>query len=228
MNTLESILESIQNVKVIDNSISYDQYINIDLSSTNPELSELDLTNAANFEKYIENYLAKNKAQIAFGGYNEERNLYKRSAVFKSENCEERNIHIGLDLWIKAGTIILAAVDGVVHSFKNNTNLGDYGPTIILEHQIENHVFYTLYGHLSLESIPQIRRGDVFKKGQPIGSLGNSSVNGDYAPHLHFQIIKDIKDNFGDYAGVCSPTNLNYYLQNCPDPNLLLKIKKSV
>jgi murein DD-endopeptidase MepM/ murein hydrolase activator NlpD len=64
-----------------------------------------------------------------------------------------------------------------------------------------------------------------FKKGQQIATLGDASVNGDYSPHLHFQIIKNIGDYFGDYPGVCSKTDLNFYLDNCPNPNLLLKIK---
>ncbi|MFV5699706.1 peptidoglycan DD-metalloendopeptidase family protein [Flavobacterium sp. ZT3R17] len=224
MNTLETLLKSIQNVKVIDESIDYKKYISLDLSTFNPELLKLDIGNAIDFERYIENYLTTSGAKVAFGGYNEERNLYKRSAVFNDTKSEERNIHIGLDLWIKAGTPVLAAVDGTIHSFNYNAGLGDYGPTIILEHKIENKNFYTLYGHLSLESITKIEIGDIVKKGQQIATLGNSPINGDYAPHLHFQIIKNIGANFGDYPGVCSKNDLDYYLENCPDPNLLLKI----
>jgi murein DD-endopeptidase MepM/ murein hydrolase activator NlpD len=225
MNTLETLLKSIQNVKVIDDSINSKGYIPLDLSTFNTELSKLDLGNAIEFENYIENYLAANRAHIAFGGYNEERNLYKRSTVFNDSETEERNIHIGLDLWIKAGTPVLAALDGTVHSFNYNAGLGDYGPTIILKHQIEDHTFYTLYGHLSLESISEMEIGAGFKKGQKLATLGNSAINGDYAPHLHFQIIKNIGDYFGDYPGVCSKNDLEYYLENCPDPNILLKIK---
>jgi len=54
--------------------------------------------------------------------------------------------------------------------------------------------------------------------------VGDSSVNGGYSPHLHFQIIKNIEDNFSDYPGVTSKKDLDYYLENCPNPNLLLKI----
>ncbi|MBP6181869.1 peptidoglycan DD-metalloendopeptidase family protein [Flavobacterium sp.] len=224
MNALETILKNIQNVKVIDDSIDNKHYIPLDLSTLNIDLSKLDVSNSIDFEKYIENYLRARKAQVAFGGYNEERNLYKRSAAFNNLKTEERNIHIGLDLWIKSGTPVLAALDGTIHSFNYNAGLGDYGPTLILEHKIENQVFYTLYGHLSLKSITEIKIGDVIKKGQQIATLGNSAINGDYSPHLHFQIIKNIGANFGDYPGVCSKSDLEYYLENCPDPNLLLKI----
>lgn len=224
MNTLEKLLKSIPNVNVIDNSIPYDQYIPLDLSVSNKALSGLALDNAFDFENFIEKNLAENNSKVAYGGYNEERNLYKRSSVFNDNKTEERNIHIGLDLWIKAGTSVLAALDGTVHSFNFNNNLGDYGPTIILEHQLENQTFYTLYGHLSLESIAELEIGTFFSKGQQLASLGDAAVNGDYAPHLHFQIIKNIGDHCGDYPGVCSKSDLDFYLKNCPDPNVLLKI----
>jgi murein DD-endopeptidase MepM/ murein hydrolase activator NlpD len=224
MNPLEKLLKSIQNVNVIDDSIPHDQYIPLDLSVSNTTLAGLAIDNAIDFENFIERTLADNYSKVAYGGYNEERNLYKRSSVFNDNKTEERNIHIGLDLWIKAGTSVLAALDGTVHSFNYNNNLGDYGPTIILEHQVENQTFYTLYGHLSLESIAELKIGTSFLKGQQLASLGDATVNGDYAPHLHFQIIKNIGDNCGDYPGVCSKSDLDYYLENCPDPNLLLKI----
>ena len=111
-----------------------------------------------------------------------------------------------------------------MHSFKNNEGLGDYGPTIILEHEIENEKFYTLYGHLSLESINNLTVGTFYRKGESIATIGNSEINGDYSPHLHFQIIKNIENYWGDYPGVCSRDDLNFYIENCPDPNLLLKI----
>ncbi len=150
MTALETILKDIQNVKVIDKSIDYDQYIPLDLSIQNENFTKQTIETANDFEKYIENYLDENNAKVAFGGYNEIRNLYKRSDIFNDSKTEERNIHIGLDLWIKAGTPVLAALDGFIHSFNYNTGVGDYGPTIILEHKIENQRFYTLYGHLSL------------------------------------------------------------------------------
>jgi len=225
MKQLETLLQAIENVKVIDAKIDYKQYIPLDLSIANEAFKSLNIDNALDFEDYIENYLAENNAKVAYGGYNEVRSLYKRSEIFNDTNTEERNIHIGLDLWIKAGTPVLAAVDGFVHSFNYNTGVGDYGPTIILEHKIEEQKFYTLYGHLSLESISNITIGDFYEKGQQLATLGDASVNGDYAPHLHFQIIKEITSSFGDYPGVCSKKNLTHYLENCPDPNILLKIK---
>jgi murein DD-endopeptidase MepM/ murein hydrolase activator NlpD len=225
MTTLETLFLDLKDIKVIDSTIPYSEYIALDLSVSNLDLDQLNISKATDFEFFIERYLLINKGTVAYGGYNEVRNLYKRSTVFKDNTTDERNIHIGLDLWIKAGTSVLAALDGTVHSFQNNDNLGDYGPTILLEHQLEGQVFYTLYGHLSLESIASLKVGDFYSKGQQLATLGDASINGDYAPHLHFQIIKNMQDNFGDYPGVCNVKKLPFYLENCPNPNLLLKIK---
>lgn len=225
MTSLETLLRNTQDVKVIDASIDHEDYIPLDLSSANDELLKFDIKCAVSFEEYIENHLTSNNAKVAFGGYNEERSLYQRSTIFKDQETEERNMHIGLDLWIKAGTPVLAALDGKVHSYNYNEGFGDYGPTILLEHKLESQTFYTLYGHLSLDSLENIKIGSIFKKGEQLASLGDASVNGDYSPHLHFQIIKNIADKLGDYPGVCSKNELPFYLENCPDPNLLLKIK---
>lgn len=225
MPTLEKIFLQLENSTVIESSIPYSKYASLDLSISNMELSKIDMSDPEAVEIYIENHLQRNNAKVAFGGYNEERNLYKSSLIFNDDEKEERNIHIGMDLWITAGTPVLAAVDGIVYGFDFNAGKGNYGPTIILKHSIENQTFYTLYGHLSLESIENIEIGTIFKKEQQIATLGDSSVNGGYSPHLHFQIIKNIEDFTSDYPGVCSKKDLNFYLENCPDPNLLLKIR---
>jgi murein DD-endopeptidase MepM/ murein hydrolase activator NlpD len=222
--TLEKLLQNQKNIKVIESLIDYKDYVALDLSVNHTDKLDLDLTDALIFEEFIEKHLSNNMAKVAFGGYLETRNLYKRSTVFKNETTAERNIHIGLDLWIKAGTPVLAALDGTIHSFQNNTALGDYGPTIVLEHTIENITFYTLYGHLSLESLMKKKVGQIIKKQEQIATLGAPPINGDYAPHLHFQIIKDLQDKKGDYPGVCSKNEVAFYTKNCPNPNWLLGI----
>jgi murein DD-endopeptidase MepM/ murein hydrolase activator NlpD len=222
--TLEKLLQNQKNIKVIESLIDYKDYVALDLSVNHTDKLDLDLTDALIFEEFIEKHLSNNMAKVAFGGYLETRNLYKRSTVFKNETTAERNIHIGLDLWIKAGTPVLAALDGTIHSFQNNTALGDYGPTIVLEHTIENITFYTLYGHLSLESLMEKKVGQIIKKQEQIATLGAPPINGDYAPHLHFQIIKDLQDKKGDYPGVCSKNEVAFYTKNCPNPNWLLGI----
>ncbi|MFT7351520.1 MAG: murein DD-endopeptidase MepM/ murein hydrolase activator NlpD [Flavobacterium sp.] len=226
MSQLSSLLAEIESAKVILPQISYSDYIAIDLSTSSKLLENTILESANDLENIIYSYVSKKEAKIAFGGYLEERDLYKRSELFDAEDADSRNIHLGIDIWEKSGSTIHAALDGKVHSFKNNEGLGNYGPTIILEHTIDDVDFYTLYGHLSKDSISNLEINQVFKKGDRIGYLGSAEVNGDYAPHLHFQIIENIRDYNGDYPGVCSKTNADFYRENCPNPDLLLKIIK--
>ena len=202
------------------------EYTEINLSNKNPNLIDVDFNSSSSLSKYINNYLKIHSKKVAFGGYLEKREIYNRSSHFNTQNTEnQRNIHLGIDLWCETNTAVLAALNGVIHSFKNNTAYGDYGPTIILEHCIDGITFYTLYGHLSLGSITNLRVGTKVKAAEVIGYLGTAEVNGDYPPHLHFQIINDLQGNFGDYPGVCSANELDFYKENCPDPNLILKLK---
>ena len=228
-NTFSSLLNQLasKDLNVIDVSIPKSSYIPIDLSANNPELNTFDVSSSKAWETFINNYLNNHNKQVAFGGYLEKRNLYNRSAYFSSQSeAEQRNIHLGLDLWCPAETAVLACFDGIIHSFKNNTNFGDYGPTIILQHTIKTETFYTLYGHLSTASLEGLRVGAKVSQGDIIGYLGDASVNGDYAPHLHFQFIKDLQGNVGDYPGVCSLNDLEFYKENTINPEQILKLKR--
>lgn len=212
---------------VLQPSLAIQSYIPIDLSVTNSELNTANCASSDELSNYINSCINKNNACVGYGGYLEKRNIYSRSTYFnESANPKnERNIHLGIDLWAPAGTSVHAAYDGEVHSFKNNLNFGDYGPTIVLKHCIKQFVFHTLYGHLSLSSIEDISEGTPVKKGQKIGELGTATINGDYPPHLHFQLIKNMANYKGDYPGVCSEIDLAFYKSNCPDPLPLLSIE---
>lgn len=223
LNFLNSI--SSASIHVFDKTIPLSKYVPLDLSIYNEELNAIDVSSSIALGNFVNTYIKKHHALVAFGGYNETRNIYQRSTHFNKMVADnKRNIHLGVDLWVPAGTVVYTPLNGTVHSFKNNTHYGDYGPTIILKHSIKDYTFYTLYGHLSLKSIRGLKEGSAFKQGEILGYLGKPDVNGDYPPHLHFQIIKDIQEFKGDYPGVCSKKDLDFYLINCPDPNTLLKL----
>jgi murein DD-endopeptidase MepM/ murein hydrolase activator NlpD len=223
--TFIQFLKSLKSHPLIDASLANNACIPLDLSIYNPELKAVNLSSSDDLERFISDHMKKHKAKVAYGGYLERRGIYERSTYFNQANPEtERNIHLGLDLWIAADTTIYAPLKGTIHSFKNNSNYGDYGPTIILKHQINDKTFYTLYGHLSLTSISNLKVGLEMKQGDKIGTLGSSEVNGDYPPHLHFQIIRDIQDYNGDYPGVTNKRDLAFYSNNCPDPKFLLNL----
>ena len=205
-----------------------DPYLILDFSDSNPDLASLDLTNTAVFSSYVFGQLQEAGAKVGVGGYNEHRVIYRRSAHFQQEQAP-REIHLGIDLWAEAGTPVFAPLDGVVHSFHDNANFGDYGPTIILEHdhndgpQPEGKL-YSLYGHLNRSSLDGLHKGKSVKVGEKLAEIGPYPENGDWPPHLHFQLMTDMLGLEGDFPGVCSLTDRAKFLAICPDPNTLLNI----
>ena len=222
---MEEILRSLGagSVPVLDPDIPLWEYLPIDLSTDNPELIGVPIERPDICQEYVRRVLEKSGGRVAYGGYLEKRNLYNTHSKFALAGSPDRNIHLGLDLWVAAGTPVIAPVDGRVHSFRNNEDMGDYGPTLILLHDLPGLRFHTLYGHLSMESLLLYEPGRYFKAGDRLGYLGDVEVNGGYAPHLHFQLICDMKGFTGDYPGVCNADDLDYFRGNCPDPRLLLK-----
>jgi 4-aminobutyrate aminotransferase-like enzyme/Ser/Thr protein kinase RdoA (MazF antagonist) len=167
-------------------------------------------------------------AEVVIGRYNEARQIYA-SDLFTldcDEMPERRTIHLGLDVFLPAGAPVYAPIDGIIHSFRNNTEPLDYGPCIILEHQVEKNVptFYTLYGHLSLESLDGHFEGKQVKKGEQIATLGDHTVNGGWPPHIHFQIVTDMLGRKGEFPGVGAPSQRNIWLSIDPDPNTIIGV----
>jgi len=200
-----------------------ESYRVLDFTARNGELDAVDLTDTAAFTEYVFGKLRAAGAVVGVGGYNEHRVIYRRSAHFQ-QTAEPRAIHLGIDLWAAAGTPVSAPLDGRVHSFRDNANFGDYGPTIILEHAVNGAILYSLYGHLSRASLVGLAEGQPVKAGQPIAEIGPFPENGDWPPHLHFQLMTDMRGLKGDFPGVCSLGERADYLSICPNPNDLLRI----
>lgn len=193
-----------------------------DFTAMNPDLPLADLSDTAAFSQWVSAVLEKNGARYGVGGYFENRVLYQRSAVFgDSDPAKMRSLHLGLDIWGPAGTPVFAPFPGQVHSVGMNHAFGDYGATLVLVHASPHGPWYTLYGHLATASVQSWVPGQFFAAGEKIAALGEPAENGDWPPHLHFQIILDMEGKQGDYPGVCAPVEANRYQLNCPDPALL-------
>jgi murein DD-endopeptidase MepM/ murein hydrolase activator NlpD len=195
-----------------------------DLSTENDRIKTIDFDNVEQFSNYIQTMLEVNNKTYGYGGYMEDREVYRRSPLFFLQGETARSVHLGIDVWVEAETPVYSPLDAMVHSFQNNDHYGDYGPTIILEHQLEDLVFFTLYGHLSMASLENLKENKQIKKGDIVGYIGNSSENGEWPPHLHFQIITDMMDKKGDYNGVVAKYELERYKEICPNPLPFFKL----
>jgi murein DD-endopeptidase MepM/ murein hydrolase activator NlpD len=187
--------------------------ISLDLSAKNTELNASIFASLSVFCDYVASKLA---GKIGYGGYLEHRIVYEAHENFATDAADFRNIHLGMDFWTTAGTPVFTPLDGEVHSFQINEGSGNYGPTIILYHPAEK--IYSLYGHLANDDLKHLKVGDVIAAGQLLCHLGNPSENGGWPPHLHFQLIRDMQGIEGDYPGVCSKRDIDFYANNCPDP----------
>lgn len=200
----------------------------LDFTENNRELTPELVQDTGAFSDYMQRRLAAAGARYGVGGYNEHRSIYSRSEVFGNGKEEPRRLHLGVDIWGDAGTPVYAPLEATVHSFAYNDAFGDYGATLVLQHELEGHLFHTLYGHLSLHSIQDIRVGQDVEKGQWIASFGDVKENGGWPPHLHFQVVIDMEGKKGDYPGVCKISEREKYLANCPDPNLMLDLMQYI
>jgi peptidoglycan LD-endopeptidase LytH len=225
---LAQLLQAQDVSPVVPIDLNSSQILKLNLTATNTDLEHVDLKNTAAFTSYVFGLLEKAGAVAAVGGYFEPRVVYRRSEAFNEGNTPSRSVHLGVDIWAEAGTPVMAPLAGKVHSFANNARFGDYGPTIILEHTLGGITFYTLYGHLGDETLPELEKGMPIEKGQQIATIGPYPVNGDWPPHLHFQVMLDMQGMQGDYPGVCTPADLESFKSNCPDPNLILRSRHLV
>ncbi|HTS43805.1 MAG TPA: peptidoglycan DD-metalloendopeptidase family protein [Puia sp.] len=217
-----------------------DKLYPFDFTEKNTDLSAGQISDTESFSIYINSKLKAAGSKYGIGGYNEHRTLYARSRHFdialsnpaspiQAElGTEPRRLHLGVDIWGPAGTSIMAPWDGILHSFAFNHNDGDYGATIILTHNLEGYSFHTLYGHLSLNSLKNLQEGKRIKMGEVFSEFGMRFENGNWPPHLHFQIIKDMQGWEGDYPGVCAYAEKEQWLNNCPDPDLILNMNQYI
>jgi len=194
-----------------------------DFTAANTELTHLDINDVAGFTEFLFGRIAASEIPVGIGRYNEDRVLYRHSPLFDG-TAERRSVHLGIDLFVVEGTEIMTPLPAVVHSLADNPGLGDYGPTVILEHELGSLRFFTLYGHLSRDTLLGLDAGQELAAGQVLGAVGDIHENGGWPPHLHFQIICEEPTKSGDYPGVAAPSQRERYLELCPDPNLILRI----
>jgi 4-aminobutyrate aminotransferase-like enzyme/Ser/Thr protein kinase RdoA (MazF antagonist) len=168
---------------------------------------------------------------IGVGRYNEARPLYS-SALFggdADQTRERRTVHLGLDFFVEPGTTVVAPLDGTVHLLAENTELLDYGPLVILRHVLPQangpeREFFSLYGHLTRETLRELKPGQSIAKGEVFARVGAMHENGGWPPHLHLQIILDLLDRGSQFPGVARASERTVWTALSPNPNLLLGI----
>ncbi|MEQ9301771.1 MAG: aminotransferase class III-fold pyridoxal phosphate-dependent enzyme [Cyclobacteriaceae bacterium] len=199
----------------------------LDLSVDSPLLGHYtNYQNLESFQSMIDRQVQASQSRWGVGRYGEIRPIYTTDGFTElgDEGSQWRTAHLGLDLFGSAGSPVYAPMDGVVHRCKDNGMELDYGPTVILRHEIDNLTFFTLYGHLSQTDLSQLDPGQSIRAGEVFAHFGTASENGGWPPHLHFQIILDLFEHEHNYPGVVLPQELDFWKHVCPDPSTFLQL----
>ena len=198
----------------------------LDLSVGSPILNGRDTDDSEAFTDRAWRAMRNAGARVGIGRYDEPRGFYltETFAGRDGEPPERRTIHIGIDVFDDPGAEVMAFMPSVVKSVRDNAGRLDYGPTVILEHEGPDGPFWTLYGHLERASVEGLEAGRPLTGGEAFARVGPHPENGDWPPHLHFQVITDLLGCEADFAGVALPRERNVWTSFSPDPNLVLKL----
>ena len=167
------------------------------------------------------------EGEFDIGKYNEMRlGMYETELFNDTKNTVQgftgrRIIHIGVDIGGGVGTPVRSFYDGIVYKFGYNPAKGDYGHCIVVQYKINGTDVWGLYGHLSARSVQFKFEGKAVKKGEVIGWFGDRNENGDWPPHVHFQ-LSFIKPTTHDLPGVVSIDDHKMAEKQFPDPRLVL------
>jgi 4-aminobutyrate aminotransferase-like enzyme/Ser/Thr protein kinase RdoA (MazF antagonist) len=205
---------------------SEDEITVLDLSLGSPLLNGRDTEDTEAFTRRVFRHMEDKGAAVGIGRYLEPRAFYL-TEIFEGrpgDPRERRTIHTGIDLFDQAGAEVRAPLAGRVFSVVDNGQGLDYGPTVMLEHDGPAGPFWTLYGHLEAESVETLEVGAEVSAGDVIARIGPYPENGDWPPHLHFQILTDLLDFEGQFPGVALPREQSVWASFSPDPNVITRL----
>lgn len=166
-----------------------------------------------------EDYCRENGIDLGIGPWGEARTVYA-GEMFVSRLVENtrRTHHLGLDLFMAAGTKVFTPVAATVVSVEIEQDPLGYGCLIALRHEPEGcPPFVSLWGHMAHEAMGRIKAGDRLEAGALVGEMGAPKENGGWAPHLHLQLSVDTSLSATEILGVGEPQYLDVWAELFPD-----------
>lgn len=164
-------------------------------------------------------FCAENGVALGIGPWGEARTVYT-SDIFWSRFVEgaRRVHHLGLDLFMPAGTRVFTPLAAIVKSVEIEEDPLGYGCLVALLHEPQGcPPFVTLWGHLGHEAARRLKAGQHLQAGELVGEMGVPAENGGWAPHLHFQISADPDLAARDILGVGEARYLDVWRELFPD-----------
>ena len=166
-------------------------------------------------------YCAEQGVDLGIGPWGEARTVYS-GEMFVSRLIEDtrRTRHLGLDLFMAAGTRLYTPIAATVVSVEIEPDPLGYGCLIALRHEPEGcPAFVSLWGHLAHEALSRLKAGDHLEAGALVGEMGAPAENGGWAPHLHLQLSVDTRLSAAEILGVGEERYLDVWAELFPDAN---------
>lgn len=187
----------------------------VDMSSGSELLKGLDPRDQAGFQKILEREMQGGGYQWGVASYLENReNLL---ADCPQMVADQRFFHLGLDVFVGLGTPLHAPLEAVVQETGYETGEGNYGGYVLLKHQGDFETFYSFYGHLCKDRLPE--HGTRLAAGEAFAEIGDFHENGNWFYHTHIQVITALGLEQGyTLKGYCSKDDLAVISELCPSP----------
>ena len=130
-----------------------------------------------------------------------------RWGTYTNQRDQGSGAHYAVDIASSKGTPLYAIADGEVYSATYNTA---YGNVVKIKFKYKDEILYAVYAHMDSYTV---KAGDLVKKGQQIGKVGNSgNVSGALGGyHVHFEIDKDAGGRPAYAFNGCAETAKGHY-----------------
>ena len=185
----------------------------VDMSETSTLFDTINVRDQKGFQKLLDEMM-KDRYSWGVSSYLENREILLSQCPQMLE--EQRFFHLGLDM--------LVPLNATVKESGYEQGEGNYGGHVLLMHESSFfETFYSFYGHLNRENLPEIGRN--IKAGDEFARIGNFHENGNWFFHTHLQIIKQKGLDLGYISkGYCSAGDLAQMDELCPCPLSLFRI----
>ncbi|WP_281930391.1 aminotransferase class III-fold pyridoxal phosphate-dependent enzyme [Roseibium album] len=185
--------------------------------------AELSRFDGPQFDRFCEDAISDAGADFGIGVYGEDRTVYKSDAFEMANPSIRRSVHLGIDIFAPDCEPVYAPFAGKVAFFHDDAVSNGFGPTVLLEHETdEGDVFWTLYGHLSRRGCEKLTIGQTVETGEAFAEFGPRPENGEWPPHLHFQIVTDHLGLEARMHGVGVRRQWAVWRDISPDPSVIL------
>jgi len=187
----------------------------VDLSNQSDLLKNVDPKNQIEIDKRIFTFIKDNDTNWGLSGYLEDRSTLL--APYPQMVEEKRYYHLGLDIIVPANVALHCPLDATVVESDYEAGDGNYGAFVLLEHKGDFETFYSFFGHLQKNTLPQV--GQNFSIGDEFARTGEMQENGNWFYHTHLQVLtKKGLDEGWMHKGYCTKEQIKIIDQLCPSP----------